>query len=33
MKNLTRAAIAAAGIAAATLVDPLILIGNGSWVG
>ena len=33
MKNLTRAVAAAAGAAAIALTDPMILIGNGVWIG
>ena len=33
MKNLTRAVVAAVGVAAVALTDPLILIGNGHWTG
>lgn len=33
MKNLMRAAIASAAVAAAAAVNPLMVIGNGHWIG
>ena len=33
MKNVKRALAAAAGVAALTLADPMMLIGNGVWIG